>query len=455
MHIELYAKDLVEQKRKYHSKVLSLDALGLLFDRVLDIESLFGEWMWQYLVMFINFDISSLFIWGLDPSELEPLNFDFDVELPSVEEWLQGIKIKFEKIDLGEQWKRVLEEYLHEIVPPKLDFSTFVEWNVEEEWQPPTQEQQKRKLIVGVTKYAEGYVDPPVIREFLRATFYELFKRRPDFERLYTVYKETIEKLGIAEHVAESTFNRIALLHNAMYENFILGYGILGISKLSPQGKYSSKVPVFTWKREYFEANYAKLAELQAGFILGITPLGLGLLMPRERFYKGTKIGTTPPWIWLVDWKGRRALNRFRATPPGIANYQKTDEMLDYHRSERVDQWHELQTIRYAVDSLVTELLKDKGIGAFELNLYRRAANQLIGHRKKRHRWGFGAFRSMSEEEFKEWWLGYWERQGLKREYLELIYERLSRVLPCLRDRAQELGERLKRVRYRVAKYLA
>ena len=128
--------------------------------------------------------------------------------------------------------------------------------------------------------------------------------------------------------------------------------------------------------------------------------------------------------------------------------------MLDFHKSERVEQYGSLQMIRYMIDSWVISMLHELGVDIYRLNLYCRAVNQLIGHRKKRHKWGYSAFKTMTEDEFKKWWLEYWTRQGLNRDVLEMLYEGVKRWLPHLRTQTQELGERLKKIRQRLAKWL-
>lgn len=449
------ATELVRQKRKYFEKTLSRSAVDSIYLRILDLEDFFSEITWQYMPMFIYLDISSLFIFGLEPFELEPLNIEFRIELPSIDEWLQGIKLKFIKVDIGESWKQFFEEYFKQIVSPVLDFDTFVTENVIDEYVPDILKRKYTKLIVGETKYGEGYVDPPVIRNLLRSTWLELFKRRPDFERLHIHYEHLAKKLNIAPFILEQLYNRIALMHNALYENFILGYGILGISKLSERKEDGAKLTIVTWRKETIDSKYFKMSELQAALILGIIPLGLGLLLPREYFYKGTSSIGTPRFVWFIDWKTRRAISRFRATHLGFANYQRWDEMDIYYKSERAEQYYALRTFTKIIDDLVETLLLQEHVSVFDLNLYKRAANMLIGHRKKRHKWGYDMFKQMTEEEFKAWWLDYWERQGLNIDLLNKIYERLKICLPRLRENVKSLGEYLKKKRERLARYYA
>ena len=444
--------ELTLEKKKYFAKVLKKGAQWDAFTRLLDLEDYFSEWAWFEALFFNWLNVSSIFIWGLEPYEMYPLIMDFDIELPSVEEWLQGIELRFDFFDLSS----IFEELL--------SFQNFIEGIVLPEFQPYF---QINKLIIGKTKYGEGYVDPPVVREFLRATFYELLKRRVDLSRLYDVYKTIVEKLDVAESVAESTYNRIALHLAPLFENFILDYNVLNYSKLCKRGSEKSTFPIVTWRGEEYDVNYSKHAELNCGFILNVTPLNLGYLMPRGQFYKQRRIelpekryvekpgkGTTIV-SWMIDYKVRKMLSRFRATLIGFANYQKVDEIEDYTKSERADQYGQLRAIFYHIDALVDSMLEGEGVDSFRRNMYRQAVKQLIGHRKKRHRWGYEAFKTMSEEEFKEWWLEYWSKQGLNRGLLEVIYDRVSKWLPHLRSEVESLGKRLRERRYRLAQSLA
>ncbi|RLE88793.1 MAG: hypothetical protein DRJ67_01115 [Thermoprotei archaeon] len=454
-YLERKIMESVQEKKKYFQKTLSLSAVDANYQRILDTEDYFTEWAWREMPLFIWLDISSLFIFGLDPTELEPFTLDFRVELPSFEEWMQGIKLWIYTINLGDLWSQMNADLFNIEVPPVLDFDTFIDENVTPEIAPDVKQQKERKLTVGVTKYGEGYVDPPVIREFLRSTFYELFRRRPDYERLRTIFKVIAEKLGVAESVVEAVFNRIVLHEQMFYENFILGYNLLGVSKLTPRGSDKASLTIINWRGEEQEVRYTKFAENNNGFILGVTPLGYGLLTPRERFFKESPRGITPKIVWFIDYKARRLLARYRATHLMVANYQRVDEMIDYTRSERTEQYHALAMRKYYIESLIDALLQGYGVDNFKRNLYRKAVLQLIGHKKKRHRWGYAAFKSMTEDEFKEWWLGHWERQGLNRSLLEKIYERVKRWLPRLRSDLEELGERLRKRRRALARALA
>jgi len=79
--------------------------------------------------------------------------------------------------------------------------------------------------------------------------------------------------------------------------------------------------------------------------------------------------------------------------------------------------------------------------------MYKRAAMTLVGHRKKRHRWGYDIYKTMTDDQYREYWIDHWAKLGLDRELLEFIYERIKGLLPTIVDRTLDLGQRLKKLR--------
>lgn len=453
-----YPTEIVSEKRRYFEKVLSESAIWNNYQRALDTEDYFAEWSWSETMYFIWLNISSLFIFGLEPYELEPWDPEFNIKIPSLEEWLQGVKIKIEPKTVGEAYGEFWKDYFNIEIPPILDFDTFVEDNVKPEYAEDIRRRKAGKLVVGESKYGEAYVDPPVIRDLIRSTLYELARRRMDFNRIREIYRIAVDRGLITEGMAESIFNRLVIHFQPLFETLILDYNLLNYSKLARRGSHSATFPVITWRGEEHDVEFTKFDELNCGLILNVTPLNLGLLLPRELIFKpgprALAVTGTPPAAWFIDWKVRQQIYRYRATGVGFGNYQRPDETTAYYRSERADQYHLLRLFFYHLDSLVDAILEGEDVDVFRLNLYRRAAAMLIGHKKKRHRWGYAAFRDMTEEEFKQWWLDYWAKQGLNTSLLEKIYERVGKWLPSLRSGLEELGERVRRRRLQLAQAL-
>jgi len=69
---------------------------------------------------------------------------------------------------------------------------------------------------------------------------------------------------------------------------------------------------------------------------------------------------------------------------------------------------------------------------------------QLVGHAGKRHRWGFAAYKAMTEEELEKWWLEHWTAMGLNKEILEKILAVVKPVIEQIVKRKVELGRKLR-----------
>jgi hypothetical protein len=102
--------------------------------------------------------------------------------------------------------------------------------------------------------------------------------------------------------------------------------------------------------------------------------------------------------------------------------------------------------MRYSVELFADGLLRNTmpALDPFERRKYISATLQLIGHRSKRHEWGFRPFEAMSDEEFKQWWVDYWTAQGLNPDVLNTIYDTVRVWLPQVLRKKLELGERLR-----------
>jgi len=455
LSIEQLIKEVRNQKYKYHKKVLSGSAVDVGFQRIRDIYPYLQQISAEYTLFFNFLNISSIYTLGLNPSELEPLNIDFEIELPSLEEYLEGIKIKIEPIEFPEAFKEFeLEEFQIEIPP----LSTIEELTPEIIIKPfvlPAIETEKRKLVIGVTKYGEGYVDPPLVREFLRSTYYMLLKKRFYLPLVRNYIDEFCKVLNIETPIIETLYNRAVLLHQALYEGFVLGYNVLGVSKLSRKEGDYYLIDVITYRGDTVTVRFRSLQELLWGFILGVTPLGYGLLLPREEIFKkrlsprrGIEVRVLPEF---VHWRYRRLLGRMFATPLAYSNYQRFKEMYDYHASDRTGVFGELTADKYFIESVVASILDRYDVDKVRQVAYRKAVLQLIGYVKKRHRWGYKIFRYMDEETFKKWWIEHWVRQGLNKAILEELYERCRIWLKPMRRKWEELGKKVKRLRYQLA----
>lgn len=426
-------------KRKYHEKVLSDDGVYTTWIRNLQVSEIFAEYVW---LQFSVFDLNQLglgLVHSILPIEYEPLIVNFEFETPSTEETLQGIWAKFKPVryDLMYKWMT--------------DFRYYVLENIKEEFQSTLLQMMPEKAKYGVTRYGMGIYDPVVVREFLRATFHKLrLLRKPDVSWLDTM-RQVVETLDLTRVTDKHIFNRMSLLFSAQTNAFVLGLSLLGKAKLTETKDGWGVIPMIDADGNLLEVKFRTLDHLQMGFILGITPLGMGFLMPKESIYKLKDGKKNPPIIDFVSKKIKDIISRLSLSTWSYSNYNKPEEMADYHKSDRTTQYDLLQTQRRFIEEWVRARIPADEANPVKIRQYQNAVLQLVAWKAKRHRWGFGGWKAMTEDEFKSWWLEHWSSQGLKREVLERLYEGAKIWLSHIRDQKIRLGEKIKRSRLRLA----
>lgn len=428
-------KPLREVKRKYHEKTLSDDAIYTTWIRNMDIYDLHAEYVWLQIPIFDLTQIGMIALADIAPVDFQPLSINFRYRLPTREEVGQGIWMVFEPIDFS-----ILFDWYR-------DPDLFIQTNVREEYWLPTAETRPRKAIYGRTPYGVGYYDPSAVREFIKSTLYKLrLIRTPDATYRQTV-ETTREELGINREFIKSVYNRLALLMSAQRNAFILGLAVLGRSRLSEVKDGYAAVPVMDYDGKVREARIRTLDHIQMGFILGLTPLGYGYLLPKNTIYRPG----SPPFIRVMTDKIRDIRNRVVVSTYAYPNYNKPEEMVDAHRSDRATQYHILQMQRRHVEEWVKAMLPPEESNPVRIRQYQNAMLQLVAWAAKRHRWGYNTWRYMTEEEFRNWWISYWTSQGLNKDVLNKLYEGSRVWLRELRLQKLRLGEKVKHRRRMLA----
>jgi hypothetical protein len=380
------------------------------------------------------------------PIDFEPLPIDFNVSLPSFEELLQGIWMNFESID----WLKfgieigVNFEWLY-------DFEKFIKFNFKFEYWNDLLFGRAGKAMYGVTPWGRGIYDPIVTRDFIGSTFYKLrLLRTPDIS-----WKKILEQIstefGMTPHLVDVIYNRLMTIFSAQANSFILGLGVLGYSKLSKRVNNWVVVPIEDIEGHVYDLKFTTLDQLQMGFILGITPLGYGLLLPRESIYQLPEGKKSPPAIKFVADKIKGITHKLAYLTWAYSNYNRVDEMRDYHKSERTAQYDSLQMQRRVIERWVANQIPPKEANSVRIRQYQNAVLQAISWRAKRHKWGFEVWKTMTEDEFKAWWKDYWEREGLNSTVLDILYSGMEVWLKKIREEKVNLGKRVKEIRKRLA----
>jgi len=423
------------QKEKYHAKTLSENAIYNIYLRMFDVSRLFAEYVWLHIPLIDLTELGMVVLYDIVPIEFEPFALNFTYVVPTPSETLQGVWIKFERIDYGKiyKWMTDMEEYQKEMF--------------KEEYMP----RKLKKGIYDVTPYHWCVYDPILYREFLRSTFLRLrLLRTPDISWRKTVdgIADYMEMVGVTD---EHIFNRLMMISSAQTNAFILGVGVLGRSMLTRTEEGMGVIPIVTAGGNVYDLRFRTLDHLQMGLILGVAPLGYGFLLPEETIYRLPEGKKNTACIQFIVDKVRDIINRHPTTTWAYSNYNKVEEMRDYHKSERTTQYHLLQTQRAIVEEWVERRIPAEEANPVRIRQYKNAVLQAIAWRAKRHRWGYDAWKYMTEDQFKEWWKQYWKGQGLNESTLENLYQGMSVWVKRLREEKVSSGEKVKKARLSLA----
>jgi hypothetical protein len=426
-------------KEKYHQKVASDSAIYTTYLRTLDVSPMFAEYIWLQLSAFDLSELGLGLLYSILPADFKPYNIAFEYKSPTTEETMQGIWAKFEPVDLSQFYTWMA------------DFKSYVLDNIKVEYQADLLLKVMKKAIYGITPYGRGVYDPVVAREFLRSGFYKLrLLRTPDvsWKNMMDQIADYLEMVGVTD---EHIFNRLMMIFSAQTESFVLGLSLLGRSKLSRKEGDLAVIPFMDAKGNIYDLKFSTLDHLQMGFILGVTPLGYGLLLPKKSIYNLPEGYKNPPVIKAMIDKINKIKNTITLTTWAYSNYNKPEEMINYHRSDKADQYDLLQTQRRHIENIVFNQVPPEESNPVRIRQYQNAVLQLISWKAKRHAWGFEGWETMTEDQFHTWWINYWKSQGLNENTLEKLYSIIEPILDDLRQNKIMLGEKIKRSRLRLA----
>jgi len=288
----------VLKKLKYFEKTLSKNAIYNTYLRSLDASPLFAQYAWLQLSAFDLTELGMGLLHSILPVDFQPYAIDFTYVTPTPSETLQGIWAKFEPVDFSKLYTWMA------------DFREYVLENFKEEFQPEVLIGVLPKAIYGVTPYGRGVYDPVVAREFLRATFWKLrLIRTPDisWQKTMDEVADYIHMVGVTD---EHVFNRLMMIFSAQMFSFTLGLSLLGRSRLTETVEGWGVVPIKTAKGEIRDLYFKTLDQLQMGFILGVTPLGYGLLLPEKSIYKQPEGKKNPSVIKVMVEKIKGIISR-------------------------------------------------------------------------------------------------------------------------------------------------
>ncbi len=433
------AQKILEAKRKYFQKALSDDAIDQNVWRsfgIFDYATFWGDWV---LSDTLFSSLIGLLLFDLPLADIVPWNLGWEVELPSVEEFMRGVLIKLEPIQITVEFPELSDVYktLESIMVPDVV--------------PNIEETRGKKLIVGFTKYGEGYVDPPAVREFLRSTLYAFTKKNLSWSEAKQRLQAVAKALNIAPSIVEDVFNRLSIISAIKEKAATWDYAWWDVSYWSEEGS-GGLVEFTNWDLKTDKVEYEQMWDAQAGAWWDVSFWDYAYWTDDVSPYK------IDPKVYesiisrMRDFLVRNFRNRILTIALALANYQRADERAYPWRSGRLETFAIPFSQRMRLESITERIVRqlDPNVTPYKLRLYKTAVIEMYGKLYNPHRWGAEMERSMSADEFKKYWLEKWSSEGLDRSILEKLYDSVRGTVDALgavrtRERLRFIRERLRR----------
>jgi len=414
------AEKVLEAKRKYFEKVLSDEAIDSNIFRMYSIFDLVSFWGDYVLSDTLFSSLISLLFFDIPLSEVVPWTLTWDIELPSVDEFMRGVLIKLEPISILDAFPELADvvETLRKVLLPEYSGNII--------------ETRPRKLIVGESYYGDSYVDPPAVREFLRSTLYAFTKKNLSRAEAKQRLLATVSTLNIAPEVVEDVFNRLSMMEAIKTNAATWDYAWWDVSCWAEEGS-GGQVEFTSWDLTTEKVEYEQLWDVEGG--------GWWDLSYWDMCYWTDDISpyaVTPEGVAAIsavrDFVVESFRRRITATALAVANYQTAEERQSMARSPRTETFAVPFSHRVRLESMTESIVRKlkPDVSPFELRLYKTAVIEMYGKLYGPHRWGAEMERSMSEGEFRSYWLDKWSSEGLDRSVLEQLYSSLRPVVDTL-----------------------
>ncbi len=416
---------IIEQKRKYWAKTLSNDAIwsNLLSSiEIFDWLSFFGDitlsdTLFSSLIAMLLYDIPLI--------DLVPWNLDWVLELPDIDEFLQGVLLKIRQISISD----LIDIELPDLKGIETDIDKLIDEIFDKDTAEAIKESRISKGIYGYSRYGEAYYDPVAVRDFIRSTIFFIFKKPGTYDSVKKKIEATGKTLNISSELISDYFNRLSMIEKIKERTLTWDYGWWDYSYWDLDSEKTVKF--IDYELEETELEYADLFDAEAGGWWDFANWDFFYWTEDFEEYKHPWKLEKQPLIILRDKIYEDFRKRIQSTPYLVGNYLKTEERQKFTPSPRVETYHLPRHQSMIISRRVKQILRSKGLvlPPVEEQQYVNAALHLYSLRYSDNKQGLEMYKSMSEEEFRNWWLEYWSRQGLDRNTLGEIYDRLKLMI--------------------------
>jgi len=435
---QLEAERVAEQKIKYWIKSLSEDAIDTntwrMFD-TFDLGSFWGDWV---LSDTLFSSLVSMLLFDIPLSDVVPWTLNWEIELPTTDEFLKGVLIKLEPIDISIQF-------------PELTSIDDTSWTIfVDQVAEGVAGTRIVKAIYGQSRYDESYYDPEAVREFLRSTLYAFMKKNKSWSEVKTRVEQVAQQLGVPEDLARTVFNRLSMITAVKETAATWDYAWWDSSNWSPE-THSGAVEFVTYDLTTESVEYEQLFDAQGGGTWDYTCWDYSFWSPDVPAYRMDEEKLKAYFDTYRDYVVQGFRNRYLATALAAANYQTAPERQTWS-SERTETYAVPASQRYRIESIVENIVKSKipDVDAFRLRLYKSAALDIYGSLYGVHQWGSEMQRAMTADEYKQYWVDKWSADGLDPGVLSAIWDNVKPVIDILGN--VHVKQRLSFIRSKISK---
>jgi len=445
---------LIQQKQDYWVKTLSESAIDAMLDRVFSLHDYAAFWSDWVLSDTLFSTLLSLFYLDIPLSDVVPWLLNWSIELPSLEEFLSGVLIELEPVDLLTDfpWLSSIEDTLSNI----LESWVFIPLMAEPGFYGKTYYGASlllEKAYYGEAHYDSSFYDPEKMREFLRSTIYAIMKKALSPEAAKIAFRNLAETHGISPVVVEDLWNRMTMVTETKLHAPVWDYGWWDVSYWPEETEDGKPVLPFTgWDGSEYKVETVHMGDTLTGGYWDLSFWDMSYWTQDENpFRVVTAEGETQIQL-LVDRVVELWRRRWITTPLAVANYQTAEERQSYVKSERVETYglpvsHSIQ-IENAVEGVLGGL--NVSVDAVRKRMYKTAALELYSAISTPHKWGLEGVRVLSREELKDYWVRKWSEYGLDSSALSTLFDRLYIIASTLgRER---VNYRLRSLQYRLAR---
>jgi len=434
--------ELAEWKLKLSQKTSTDDAVDQLISRFFDTFD-YGTGYADYVTTdtLLSGFYSSLML-GIPLADVVPWQLLFQVELPSPEEYIQGVLLEI---------RRVPPE---QVLPQLETIDQLLGYVFEPEWSGYIQQQIPGKAVYGRSRYDQSYFDPTAVANFLRSTAYAFAKKGTSDQAVRAKIRAAAEVLGIEPALAEDLHNRLAMFSAAKAQGALANYAWVDATELT-----DGRVRFRAYDGSEVEVEVDGVLDALVGCYADLSFADLCFATPGD-YYRYYPLRYDPSVAqvaleYMVSLFSRGFRERYLVTPLLIANYQ-TAEQRARAVTDMAERYSVPTSHRLALERAVDSFLDSRGAAADPVtrNLYRVAVLDLYGSLYGVHRWGDEMQRSMTRVQLKEFWVRRWSEAGLDASLLPDLFDavigtvdalgavRMAEVAKSLRRRLQALRSR-------------